>query len=449
MTACTALGNMQRDAGDLKAATAMFTRACDGGEPRGCATLAYFDKAHADALNAKAFATYKKECDAGRAESCSVLAHMTGEGLGTTADKAEAERLQQKVSSLHRAACDGGEAASCHELGQRMSVGLGVAQDKAAANALDERACTANVGEACLFLATNAAFTAPQKDLAKAAALSKKSCELGHAAGCNFLAELTAKGEGGARDPAAALALFVRACQGPGNVRIGSSCHDAALMLTEGDVPHDEARAATLLTDSCRLGYLNGCFELGRMYFRGRGVTKDARKAVELFMKVCDDSSILPVACSEAGYVYQNEAALKDAAKAVQLYKRACDGGSGAGCNNLGMAYVTANGVAKDEAKAADFLARSCELKFVTGCVNVAELALDHRGGPRAALDDTAITRTFTAACDAGVMVGCNDLAYMYRSGRAGKKDAQKARELFDKACRGGFQVACENAKVR
>jgi TPR repeat protein len=448
MGACTTLGGMLHDAGDARA-SAILERACNGGDPRGCATLAYYDKTRRDALFTKAFATYKSDCTAGRAESCSLLAHMTEAGLGATADAAEAKRLEEKVSSLYRAACDAGEAASCHALAERMSVGLGVAVDKDAANALDERACAANVGEACLFLATNAAYTAPQKDLAKAATLSKKSCELGHAAGCSFLGELTAKGEGTARDPAAALALFVRACQGPGNLRIGASCNDAGVMLAEGDVPHDEARATTLFGEACRLGYMNGCFELGRSYARARGVAKDPRKAIELLAKVCDESTLLPVACSEAGYVYQSEPSVKDPAKALQLYKRACDAGSGAGCNNLGMAYVTSMGVAKDEVKAADFLMRSCELKFVTGCVNIAELALDHRGGPRAAMNDAAITRIFDGACNAGVMVGCNDLAYMFRSGRAGKKDAAKARELFDKACRGGFQVACENAKVR
>lgn len=447
MAACTTLGDMLHDAGDPTSA-AILERACNGGDPRGCATLAYLDATRRDALFTKAFTKYKADCAADRAESCSVLAHMTEEGLGTTADAAEAKRLQEKVSSIYRAACDGGEAAACYELGERMTVGLGVALDKDAAYALDERACTGNFGQACLSLATHAAFTAPQKDLAKAATLAKKACDLGNAGGCNFLGELTAKGEGTAKDAAAALALFVRACQGPGDLRIGASCHDAALLLTEGDVPHDEARAASLLGDSCRLGYMNGCLELGRMYHHGRGVAKDPRRAIELLMKVCENASILPVACSEAGYVYQYESSVKDLAKAMQLYKRACDAGSGAGCNNLGMAYVTAAGVAKDETKGAEFLARSCKLEFITGCVNIAELALDHRGGPRAAMDDAAITRVFAGACDAGVMVGCNDLAYMFRSGRAGKKDAQKARELFDKACRGGFQVACENAKV-
>lgn len=106
----------------------------------------------------------------------------------------------------------------------------------------------------------------------------------------------------------------------------------------------DTTSQTTQLQKKCDSGDANECFNLGTMYYDGKGVQKDYIKAVELYQKACDggDADV----CNILGIMYGNGKGVKqDSAKAVELYQKACDGGNANGCSNLGAMYDDGEGV--------------------------------------------------------------------------------------------------------
>ena len=50
----------------------------------------------------------------------------------------------------------------------------------------------------------------------------------------------------------------------------------------------DKERATELYRRACDGGDATGCFNLGRMYYRGIGIAQDRAIAIELFQKACN-----------------------------------------------------------------------------------------------------------------------------------------------------------------
>ena len=74
--------------------------------------------------------------------------------------------------------------------------------------------------------------------------------------GCNDLAVLYDHGQGTARDPARAAALFQRACDSD----IGLACLNLARVLSAGqDLPRDPPRERRLLERACKLKQPEAC----------------------------------------------------------------------------------------------------------------------------------------------------------------------------------------------
>ena len=75
------------------------------------------------------------------------------------------------------------------------------------------------------------------------------------------------------------------------------------------------------------------CYNLGVMYFNGKGVRQDYHKASELWKKACDMKDAN--ACNNLGFLYENGQGVKqNRSIAKQYYGKACDLGEQLGCNN-------------------------------------------------------------------------------------------------------------------
>ena len=100
--------------------------------------------------------------------------------------------------------------------------------------------------------------------------------------------------------------------------------------------------------------------ELGWMYYKGIGVTKDYTEALKWFQKAANQG--LATAEYHLGFMYQDgRAVTKDFAEAVKWYQKAAHQGDASAQNNLGMMYAHGRGLDKNYARAVYWLAKAAQ----------------------------------------------------------------------------------------
>ncbi|MCE7893481.1 MAG: sel1 repeat family protein [Sorangiineae bacterium PRO1] len=117
-----------------------------------------------------------------------------------------------------------------------------------------------------------------------------------------------------------------------------------------------------------------------------------------------------------------------------------CDKGDLASCGYYGYALHYAYfGVAKDVARARALYEQACAKNVQYACSGLGIMYSRGEAGLPKDLDrDFALQ---DAACKAGEMRGCNNLAVRYED----RGEQEKAVELFERACSGGFAYSCAN----
>ncbi len=191
--ACTGLADALLRENPTKAA--LFAgRACETGDPDGCAALAGYQKDVKQSLR-----TLNGACESGSLRACRTLGARLAAGVGTKPDPARAERLL-------KVACDGGEALGCSSLGQLY---LNAKQGERAARVLDS-GCDHGESEACY---VRGVMLAKGEDLLGSLRKMGRACVLGHGPACFVVGSAHARGaEGVTPNPGAARASFLRGC---------------------------------------------------------------------------------------------------------------------------------------------------------------------------------------------------------------------------------------------
>lgn len=169
---------------------------------------------------------------------------------------------------------------------------------------------------------------------------------------------------------------------------------------------HDDKQALLWFQKGCDVGGELSCNVVADFYMKA----KNYPQAFRFYTKACDGGMM--GACNDLGVLYQNGLGVRqDGAQALELYVRACDGGVGLGCENVGALYDFGNaGIKKDLIKARNYYTKGCEL------------------------DQASV---------------CHNLAIMYEKGEGGKKDSERAFDLFGKACDLGYGESCSNAGAK
>src|SRR5262249_36061707 len=136
------------------------------------------------------------------------------------------------------------------------------------------------VAIACVNLATlHKDGNGVTRDLARAAALFRSSCERGAAEGCNELGALYE----GARDYPQAASLYETSCNGG----LASACNNLGEMFQV--LRDDFEHAALFYGRACQGGSVRGCSNLGWVYESGQGgLTKDLGRAIAFYKRGCD-----------------------------------------------------------------------------------------------------------------------------------------------------------------
>ena len=172
---------------------------------------------------------------------------------------------------------------------ERVQPQLKKAKDARAKLDLYEKSCDGGCVEACdrgatLFLLSFAT------DSAKDSRYLWRDCELGSGVACALLGDRYKAGRGVDVDPNHALELYERACK----QEVSLGCSGQARMLewatSEADnVKKLEAHAAELNELHCKQGDPFYCTLLADAYKEGRGVSKDLRRAIQLYTAACRD----------------------------------------------------------------------------------------------------------------------------------------------------------------
>ena len=149
-----------------------------------------------------------------------------------------------------------------------------------------------------------------------------------------------------------------------------------------------------------------------------------------------------PSSAERSGSELGSAAVAQDLPQAARLFQRACDLGNAGGCNNLGLAFGSGQGVPQDYERAFTLFEQACSGGFAEGCNNQGAL-YEHGQGVPVNLGDAL--RLYAQACNHGSALGCSNLGVLYAEGRGVRRDAAEAVQLFTEACSAGSSVGCNN----
>ncbi|MBH23504.1 MAG: hypothetical protein CMH57_03370 [Myxococcales bacterium] len=281
---------------DPKRAHELHTRACEGGWPAACFSLALMLKDQTPPRPQEALVAASKACRAGVVRACAYTARALGEGRSVARDLKSAARFHEvaceagslrdclslalllddgtpeepaRVAALYEKACEGSDdlLLACARLGKMLGLGLGVPEDLKRGQELLLKACNA-VPTSC----------------GLGVKVFQKGCDRGDADICNDLGLMYLPGRGVDPEPVRARGLFERSCEGGAP----EGCTSLGLCMVRGEGGDADPRAAvTLFEGACQRDHARACSNLGIMLYRGQGVSQDRKRAAGLWKERC------------------------------------------------------------------------------------------------------------------------------------------------------------------
>ena len=215
-----------------------------------------------------------------------------------------------------------------------------------------------------------------------------------------------------------------------------ASCSHAGDSYREGrGVSRDLRRAADLYRRGCDGNRAAACAGLSALLRRGDGVARDPTRGFALLEKACRLDR-LP-SCAEVGRaLVLGEGTPANPARGAQVLESACDRGEQSACAILGFLLHSGTGVPRDEARGIQLSEAACTARVALACANLGSFV--SRTNPSRALT------LYRQACDAGDGLGCRNLAVSHRDGMATPVDHAEADRFMRRACELGDEPACQ-----
>lgn len=345
---------------DPKKAFQFASRGCGGGDGLACAVLGRHWENGLGAVWAprNAIRFYELACTAGTGLGCMGLGRMYARGYGVAVDRAKAKAYFDRAHSLWLAACLGSELRWCTYAAGSASAHEG----EPTANELYQRACDHGIARGCIHLLHNqleeptrlrdatmhelerwcslgasaaceelaSAYDQPNgpRDPERAAALTQRACLLGEPQACVKLGILHEIETGIPRDDAVARRYFNHACNRGAPMGClylaqdtdvaGGSPREVAraaqrgcemgsieacdLLINLYVAYRDEEAATHWATETCRVGFFNGCQYL---IAHNGSLPKTIEDPVHFYREACDRK--ISLACLTLPDVVQTE----------------------------------------------------------------------------------------------------------------------------------------------
>lgn len=180
-------------------------------------------------------------------------------------------------------------------------------------------------------------------------------------------------------------------------------------------------------------------YDLGVMYYHGRGVPQDDLKAVACFQRAADQGHAS--AQNYLGWMYQmGRGVPQDDQCAVDFFRKSADQGNESAQNNLGQMYLLGRGVPQDDWSAADWFFKAANQGHAAGQFNLGWIYQNGRGVPK---DDQEAFNWYRKAANQGDTSALNYLGgIMYNYGLGVLPDHPDAVGQYQKAAAKGSSFA-------
>ena len=234
---------------------------------------------------------------------------------------------------------------------------------------------------------------------------------------------------------------------------IAQSAEDYLKQGMEAYKKDNFTQAAQLFEKACNGGQDQACLNLSKFYKHGTGVKQNSNKADELFKKGIENrqkecNSKKMDACERLADAYYEE---NDFNHATPLYEKVCNhSGNPRSCQNAAAAYLTEEGVERDLKKAHQYAKKGCDQKAEESCrvLNVIkdiQNDKDFKNFSEKCLftkDNVSCLKyafRLEQLCNKNQYGACHILAmsYAYNTTPAIRPNEEKAKKLYEKACKG------------
>jgi TPR repeat protein len=228
--------------------------------------------------------------------------------------------------------------------------------------------------------------------------------------------------------------------------KLGRACSNAAHAYENpgfAGLSANYTLSAEYYRKGCDLGDGVACNNLANQYISGRGVELSEHAGADLLERACGLD--YGKSCFRIAIITQRGILRPDnPAKVAELMRKGCDLDDTASCHDLGYLYMDGKGVEKDVQTARDLFARTCEQGLPRGCGSLA-WQLIQEGGEENSVKALDLLQTACAGDDAP---SCNNLGYMFESGKGAAVDPARAARYYSKACQGGDLAGCGNLGI-
>jgi TPR repeat protein len=185
-------------------------------------------------------------------------------------------------------------------------------------------------------------------------------------------------------------------------------------------------------------------YQLGGMYYYGRGEPQDYNEALGWYRKAADQGDMN--AEDGLGYMYsQGQGVPQDYAEALRWYRKAADQGDAKTEEQLGYMYSQDKGVPQDYAEAFRWYRKAAEQGDAGAEVRLAYM---YSHGQGVAQDYAGAFRWYGKAADQGNATGQDGLGYMYANGYGVRQDSAEAFRWYRKAAGQGDKYALHALSV-
>lgn len=177
---------------------------------------------------------------------------------------------------------------------------------------------------------------------------------------------------------------------------------------------------------------------LGVCYFMGIDVAPDTKKAMEYFNDAAEQGN--PVAQRNFAIVLEN-IPNRNMDRVIELYEKAAGSGDAYAMNNLGVCYLTGDGVKTDVKQAVKYFDKAVKQGDDYAMVNLADCYSIGNGVKR---NDKKAFELYKKAADMGNIDGLRNTADCYLNGVGTKQDFQAAVKLYKTAADKGDATALD-----
>lgn len=274
------------------------------------------------------------------------------------------------------------------------------------------------------------------KDFRGAMADLGNACAAGIAESCFLSAEIMRGGQLGSRNLFGALTAYRQACE-KGH---GQACHSFSLyQVSQADA--DKALNLAMLTRGCEAEHALSCASLGYHHEKGQLSAPDPVKARQFYIKSCQLKNAS--GCRNAAVTFfSGIGGDKDPVQALSFNQQGCTLGHQEACYWAASAIDRGEGAPKDQIKARALFAENCARNHAASCTQYGYL-LGQKLLPDEKRDRKGARAAYEKGCRLGSSVGCNNLAIHQEWGQGGPADFAAANANYDKACERRMADAC------